>query len=542
MFEKEVSAVKITRTALLEISENHTEDLEQLNRLMAVFCSALRYSFNRLVEGEKEAELRKIVQELFHLNKRYAEDAVMQAKAVISSQEELLPIRLEGVQAKIQKTERKMSDYQTGKKTPKKVTVKTCLEGLHARLTKLKEKESILLKHQQEGSMPSVIFGKKENFYKRLKGKITNKEWKDLRSNTLYSRGDKSKKGNLNIRIIYCDQEQQFYLEVANPLVVDKGKKSPRLRFKLHIPDKYISEIADVVMPITLGMNSKGKPLEEFMVYSIELKRKKEKYYVHMTYDRETAGTELEWNEKITSDLIAGIDLNIDRVAVSILTSHGNWLESRTFYCHEMEYVKRDRRSNIAGEVAKEIIDYLLSWNVGAFVLEELKFKQDHDTNHKFNRLVHSFAKKKLQKALISRGMKFGFKIKKVNPAYTSVIGRFKYAKKYGLSVHEAASFVIGRRGLDFEEKIPKELLRELKTKVKPILIQLIGSMEESEKQSTYGKQRRQFLGMLLQNIDKFKENHRWKLWNVVNKTLIIKNQEIQLKEVYPGAKISAVN
>ena len=80
---------------------------------------------------------------------------------------------------------------------------------------------------------------------------------------------------------------------------------------------------------------------------------------------------------------------------------------------------------------------------------------------------MHSFAKNKLQKALISRGLKFGFKIKKVNPAYTSVIGRFKYAKMYGLSVHEAASFVIGRRGLDFDEKVPKELLQQLKDKGK---------------------------------------------------------------------------
>ncbi|KYD11911.1 hypothetical protein [Parageobacillus thermoglucosidasius] len=40
-----------------------------------------------------------------------------------------------------------------------------------------------------------VIFGGKQNFYKRLKGNITNEEWKDLRSNQLYARGDKSKKG-----------------------------------------------------------------------------------------------------------------------------------------------------------------------------------------------------------------------------------------------------------------------------------------------------------------------------------------------------------
>ena len=137
-----------------------------------------------------------------------------------------------------------------------------------------------------------------------------------------------------------------------------------------------------------------------------------------------------------------------------------------------------------------------------------------------------------MQKALISRGLKFGFKIKKVNPAYTSVIGRFKYANMYGLSVHEAASFVIGRRGLGFEEKIPKEFIHQLRSLVKPMLISILGSMEESEKQSTNGKQRRKCIAILLKNIDDFKDNHRWKLWNVIHKTLLVKNQELQLKEV----------
>jgi IS605 OrfB family transposase len=525
-----VSGLKITKMVLLD--EEQPVELEKLHRLMAVFCSALRFSFNRLVEGEKEGDLIKKVNVLFHLNKRYAEDAVMQAKAVFSSQKKLLPIRMEGVQGKIQKTERKIEEYQTGKKTPKKVSLAICLEGLHSRLIKLKEKESILLKHQEEGSIPPVIFGGKKHFYERLKGKITNKEWKELRSTTLYSRGDQSKKGNLNTRIVFNDQDQQFYLEVANPLLAEAGKHSPRLRFKLRIPDKYFTEIVDVVMPTTIGVNSKGKSIEKYNVYSIEMKRKKDQYYVHITYDVDEVGSELKWSDKITSDFIAGIDVNIDRIAVSVLSQQGNLLESKIFYCHEMEYVRSNRRRNISGEIAKQIIDYLLSWNVGAIVLEDITLKQDHDTNHRFNRLVHSFAKNKLQKALISRGLKFGFKIKKVNPAYTSVIGRFKYAKMYGLSVHEAASFVIGRRGLGFEEKVPKELLKQLTTTVKPYLIHILGSMEESEKQLNNGKQRRKFMGMMVKNIEEFKENHSWKLWNVVHKTVRIKNQELQLKEV----------
>ncbi len=102
----------------------------------------------------------------------------------------------------------------------------------------------------------------------------------------------------------------------------------------------------------------------------------------------------------------------------------------------------------------------------------------------------------------------------------------------YGLSVHEAASFVIGRRGLDFDEKVSKELIQQLKEKVKPHLIFILGLMEESEKRLSRRKQRHTFMGMMLKNIEYFKGNYSWTLRNVVHKTLIRKNQELKLKEV----------
>jgi IS605 OrfB family transposase len=520
-------------TKICHIHMQGKAERHQLDQLMTVFCSAVRYSFNRLLEHEKPGELIKKVNLLFRINKRYAEDAVMKAQAVLSSQKELLPTRIEGVQLKIGKSEQKLEDYQTGKKTPKKVPVKLCIKGLEARLEKLRKKETALLNHQEKETIPPVLFGGKKNFIQRMKGKLSNEEWKDVRSNTLYARGDRSKKGNPNLRITFHEEDQQFYLEVANPLLTEEGKtKAPRLLFPLTIPDKHFQELVKIVMPDVVGKNAKGKPIEEYRVYSIELKRKNGKYYVHITYDVETHGSILKWNEQIKADTIAGIDVNIDRMAVSVLTKQGNLLESKTFYCHEMEYVLSHKRNNLAGETAKEIIEYLMKWNVGAIVLEDLSFKQDHDTNKRFNRLTHQFAKTKLQKAIIERGLKFGFTLKKVNPAYTSVIGRFKYSKQYGLSVHEAAAFVIGRRGLDFEEKLSKQLLKTLCSTVKIHLISLLGSMEESEKQSKNGKQRRNYIGMMVSNIETFQQHHSWRLWNVIHKTLWIKNQELQLKEV----------
>jgi len=56
---------------------------------------------------------------------------------------------------------------------------------------------------------------------------------------------------------------------------------------------------------------------------------------------------------------------------------------------------------------------------------------------------------------------------KKVNPAFTSVIGKFKYQKMYNLSIHESASYVIARRGLGFNEKLslykyPSEIVKNI--------------------------------------------------------------------------------
>jgi IS605 OrfB family transposase len=97
------------------------------------------------------------------------------------------------------------------------------------------------------------------------------------------------------------------------------------------------------------------------------------------------------------------------------------------------------------------VFDYLIQQNVSGIVIEELKIKQHHDTDKRFNRFTNNFCSKKISEKILRNALKMGFQIKKVNPAYTSVIGRFKYMKKHGISVHEAASFVIGRRGMCFK-------------------------------------------------------------------------------------------
>ncbi|UQD53783.1 transposase [Bacillus methanolicus] len=281
-----------------------------------------------------------------------------------------------------------------------------------------------------------------------------------------------------------------------------------------------------------VGVNAKGKPIIEYQPYTVKIKRKNGEYYIHLIYEEEVYGRELAYDEPIQAERIAGIDINIDRIAVSIVSKQGNFLQSKVFYCHELEYVKASKRNNIVGETVRDVYDWLLQENVEAVVIENIQLRQRHDTDKRFNRLIHHFKKKKLMKTILRRGMRLGFRIKKVNPAYTSVIGRFKYRKNYGLSVHESAALVIGRRGLGYRERLPKELIETIKMKVKRHLIAVLGSMEESYKQSKSGTKQRQYLGMMLKKIENFKEEHEWSLWNILHQFCWMNQYQIQLREV----------
>jgi hypothetical protein len=53
----------------------------------------------------------------------------------------------------------------------------------------------------------------------------------------------------------------------------------------------------------------------------------------------------------------------------------------------------------------------------------------------------------------------------KVNPAYTSVIGKIKYAPIYRIDKDIAGAYVIARRGLGFKEQIPKNYEKLLEDK-----------------------------------------------------------------------------
>ena len=285
-----------------------------------------------------------------------------------------------------------------------------------------------------------VVFGGKKNQDKLVKKEMSNQEWKDKRDNQIYSCGDKTKKGNPNIRLL--NKNGDFYLRIT----VGNRKFE---EYKLFVPLKFKEQLFCL-----FGLGDS---------YNVRLFKKDEQHYrVVIDYEVDAPETMVDFSKGVI-----GIDVNPDRVAISNISNDGNLVKSFSIINNRMFFASTNKRDYEIGCVVKQIINYTMKNNKG-IVFENLKFKKEFENQgRKFNRIKSNFVWKKLLTLLERKCIENGIMYKKVNPAFTSVIGKLKYQKMYELSIHESASYAIGRRGLGFNEKLslykyPSSIVKEL--------------------------------------------------------------------------------
>jgi len=159
------------------------------------------------------------------------------------------------------------------------------------------------------------------------------------------------------------------------------------------------------------------------------------------------------------SNGVAGFDINTDNISVTIATRDGNFRASKVFKCPELLYTRTNRRKWLLGNLVKEAFEWIKFHDVRTVAIENLKLRKTFDTNRRYNRKVSNFIHAKAIGLIKSRAVKEKIAIKGVNPRFSSFIGDYKYTSTYGLSVHQAAAFVIARRAMGYMERVPKILL-----------------------------------------------------------------------------------
>ena len=190
--------------------------------------------------------------------------------------------------------------------------------------------------------------------------------------------------------------------------------------------------------------------------YHVEILRRHGRYQVRITVEEMPAPLHTDPHNGWV-----GVDTNVTFFALCHILPDGNPHALATIGDPRLFDVRSTPRDALVGRLAIETVQWAKDRGAG-LVVEDLRFVHDRDVSAKFNRVTHQFTYRALLTAVERQAAREGVALRKVKPTYTSMIGRFKYQPQYGISVHQAAALVIGRRGglKVHRENVPKVLRR----------------------------------------------------------------------------------
>jgi IS605 OrfB family transposase len=258
-----------------------------------------------------------------------------------------------------------------------------------------------------------ALFGNRKLWKKLQDGKISKKKWQHVRNSQLYSRGDKTKNGNPNIRIA------GDMLLINDPL-----KRGLWLTGKLWLQEEIKSDC-----------------------YEVRIEARNNKFKITVAYD--VMSTPIVTDRALGS---VGVDCNPDGAAVSELNDDGNLIKHFYLKNDKIRFARSGKRQNAIREMAKRVVAHACGVRK-PIILERLQFSKKHK-GKKFNRMSHNFIWKQLLDSIKSRASKFGVEVIEVPAAYTSIVGKLKFMQMYSIPIHNAAALVIGRMGLGIIDKV----------------------------------------------------------------------------------------
>jgi len=374
------------------------EDKGRVLTLMRKFSSMVRFAYKRLMEGAERKELKKLLSRKYGINARYSGDAILR----LAQQ-----------------------------------ALESCVE---------------------RGQNPKkLVFGSRELFEKLKKKHLEGKrgdelrqKWGERRYGILYARGDKSKEGNLNIRLVNLNNQWHLRINLGNGEYV----WARVIRSAKRKTDKWIDFINSI---------EHAKKTGEWFPYTVRLKLRNGKIYAQ--FSREEKLPEVT----ITKDNgVIGIDINAYPFHLALVhtVKDGNLEKYERISLDKLLEGSSEKREYLSWQVAHQVVG-IAKRERKAIVVENLeklpKGKRD-DGLPKLRQKLQKWVYKALLQKIEIAARRNGIQVIKVNPAYTSIIGKLKYAPLYNIDKDTAGAYVIARRGLGFKERLPKnykELLKD---------------------------------------------------------------------------------
>lgn len=383
------------------------------------------------------------------------------------------------------------------------------LQYLHRKKTRL-ENAIKKLQHDYDNKKFHICFGGKSLFKQRFKDDVLHSEWKNTWSDARYNsfrltgaRHETCGNGNaqlhyispnnysLKIRIPNCLEEKYGkHITLENISFYSKGRKK----------DISNKEMMQYII-IANNFNDKNSPERKPLTINVSKIKGKYRLTVQFTPD----------NVKIkTSSLngVVGIDMNTDNFSVADIDEKGKIIETKIFR-FDLRHKSSGQRENLIFDAMNKVVDFALNKKKD-LVYEDLDFKNKKQQiqsgkDTEYNAMISSFTYSKMKEQLLSRCFKMGVKAHKINPAYTSLLGKLLHSKKYGLSSHEAAAYTIARKFYSIRELVKSFITMNYHGKT--FMFVIPEQILQSEGYSQLAKMQRWYKNL-------FKSQNKWKVYS----------------------------
>jgi len=391
-----------------------------------------RTSFNRLLEDRSQREVERALMERYNvMNLLWRRNAIIQAKSILKSQHELLPLHAQELDWKIVRVRKKLSRSSNPMKK----------RGYEAHLRRLDRRRLEFEQHIKNGTLPNVVFGGR--------GRVGSEGWRLKRRGQFLSVGDGWNKGNQNTRIRRTSEG--FSLEVRN------WPKGESFSVTLRIPKEY-QRAFEVLAAGHLLPLCRLKTENGLRPYTIRVIKRSAGYACHVTFEVPDEPI-LAW----TGGRLAAIDVNPVHIDIVIVSADGNLIAAKTFKEPALIYARKAKRLWLASNLVEKAFKWACFFGATALVVEDDLVLKGVEHGPKANRLIANFMHHKLLELIVTKALKRELILARVPAPYSSRVADSKYSACFPrMNVHQLAAFVLGRRALGLQERLDVTQLRSV--------------------------------------------------------------------------------
>ena len=440
-----------------ELKPKHNQEIiDYFNNYTTLFNKIVRnvwqYYNHQDVLISQRSKLNTLIQNRFGVSKRTANSIIFYVSGRYNSLKELKKYELKRNSSKIEKLNNLISelalklDVMAMKAHHNQLKEKELIKykGFKSKFVAIKkakdrlQKENIRVEKQLNDQHFSLCFGSKTTFnhqYLEADHQSWYEKFKTARDGSISFVGSKDETCcNQQLQLIYNKKNNQFTIQLRKEYAYRANNRDKHLYGQVYFSygNKELQKV----------LKTKSSPI------TYKIVRRDDRYFLQATIT-------IEKNDISEQGKYMGIDFNKGFIALSEIKEDGNLVATDKIY---YRFKQGNKTTNDLRQLARDITIRCKENNM-SLAIENLdfgkkrskisKYKKDEKYN---NDMIHSLAYSRFDEYVSRACFSNDVWLNRVNPAYTSYIGKKKYNEIKKLNTHTSASYVIARRGMRFKD------------------------------------------------------------------------------------------